>query len=513
MVELPTELPNDPEQLKKLLGLIASERDDFFRRLQLLEHRYKEEMRAKYGRRSETIDPDQLRLFMQEALRESGQSSQSDTANLDKSAEVSGSQQLPETQKKQGHGRRKPQSLPKRPVIQDVPESEKTCPRCSYARDLCGRSVTLQLDYIPGYAFYWEYIRLKYACRACEGNLVTAPMPDQPIERGMPAPGMLAYIATSKYADHLPLYRLEGILSRQGLILSRSTMCDWMQATTKILLGLFEHMMARVKKSKVIWTDDTPIRVLDKELKKRTRTGRIWVYRGDENNPYVLFKFTPSRKRDGPREHLENFTGFMQADAFSGYDCIFVGGGVKEVACFAHARRKFVAALDSSRSAAAQVLQLIQELYQIESDCRERTTSERVECRQKYSVPILAQLKDLLDAQVIACLPQSPLAAAIKYSLNHWQALNVFTTDGDLTIDNNLAENAVRPIALGRKNWMFAGSEAGGQAIAVLSSITATCRRLSVDPFAYLKSVIMALTEDPDIDLDLLLPDVLQLEP
>jgi transposase len=512
MVELPKQLPDDPELLKKLIMLLASERNDFFERLKILEQRYKDEMRNKYGRRSESLDPDQLRLFIQEAMEsETGEAAESELSPIEQSADEV--DKLSEVEKKKrGHGRRKPQELPRRPVLHDVAECEKACPRCTFQREVCGRTVSLQLDYAPGHAFYWEHIRLKYACRACDGQVQIAPAPEYPINRGMPAAGMLSYIATSKYADHLPLYRLEGILSRQGLVLSRSTMCDWMQATSKILSPIFEYLVTRIKKSRVIWTDDTPVRVLDKELKKRCRTGRIWVYRGDDANPYVLYRFTPSRKRDGPQEHLENFKGFMQADAFAGYDCIFVGGGVTEVACFAHARRKFEHCLDSNRVGAGKFLLLIQHLYQIEMEFKTATASQRLEARQRLSVPILKELRQLMDVQLLECLPQSPLAKAIKYADNQWDALNVFVTDGDLTIDNNLAENALRPIALGRKNWMFLGHESGGETIAIISTLIASCRRHQVDPYAYLKTVIRQLTENPSIDPAGLMPDVVALD-
>lgn len=376
-----------------------------------------------------------------------------------------------------------------------------------------GRTVTLQLDYIPGMAFYWEHIRLKYACRTCESHVVSAPMPEQPIERGMPAAGILAYIPTAKLADHLPLYRLEEILSRQGLVLSRSTMCDWMVKMAKLVGKVYSYMVEKVRRSRVIWTDDTPIRVQDRTLEKRCRTGRIWVYRGDAQNPFIVYHYTPSRKREGPVEFLKNYTGFLQADAFAGYDCIYVGGAVKEVACFAHARWKFVNAMDTNRSACSQVLQLIQNLYNLEREQKQATSEERKSARQEIAVPILRNLKHLLDQLAMVALPKSPLGQAIAYAMNNWEALNVFTTDGDLTIDNNLAENALRPIALGRKNWLFAGSDAGGETCAVLSSLIATCRRHRIDPFLYLRTLILRLTENPDANSEFLVPGVLELEP
>ena len=506
---MPEQLPEDVEELQKLLQRIAAERNELFERLKILEHRYQAEMRNKYGRKSETFDPAQLLLFAQaELAREKNE--QVELA-VSKGSEAKPQSDAHPVEKAKGHGRRRPMELPRIPVVIDIPEDEKKCKRCTSQRQCFGRTISLQLDYKPGWAFYWEYTRLKYGCPYCESAPTVAKVPEQPIDRGMPAAGMLAYIATSKYADHLPLHRLEGMFARQGLVLNRSTMSDWVQATTKMLMPIFEQMMVEIKKSKLIWTDDTPVRVLDKTLKKRTRTGRIWVYRGDNEHPYIVFKFTNSRERAGPLEHLENFQGFLHADAFAGYDAVFVGGGVTEVACFAHARRKFVDAMNSNQAAAAEILLLIQELYEVEREFKEHTSEERLEARQKRSVPILAALKDCLDGHALLCTPQSPLAKAIKYTRNQWTALQTYTTCGDLTIDNNLAENALRPIAVGRKNWMFAGSESGGQAIAVMSSLISTCRRLDLDPFSYLQAAITKLTEDPTCPPEQLLPGRLAL--
>lgn len=505
MTDLPENLPNDPELLKELIRVLANERKDFYERLRLLEERYKREMRNKYGPKSESLDPAQLRLFA-EAQKQDEQPSAEEPP--EPRSEESG-----EPVKKSGHGRRKPsRELPRKPVIHDVPECEKTCPRCTWTRELCGREVTLQLDYNPGFAFYWEHIRLKYACRTCDANVVTAPMPKQPIDRGIPASGMLAHIAISKLADHLPLYRLEGILSRQGLVLSRSTMCDWMSKTAKIVEPVYKCMIKRIKQSKVIWTDDTPIKVLDRDLKKRTKTGRIWVYRGDSNNPFIAFHYTPSRRRDGPVEFLKNYKGYIQADAFAGYDCTFIGDGAKEVACMAHARRKFVEAMESSHAACSEVLLVIQKLYDVERKTKTLTAEERAAIRRLESIPLLDELGKILSNLKLLALPKSSLGKAVTYALNNWPALNVFASDGDLTIDNNLAENAIRTVALGRKNWLFAGSDSGGETCAIISSLVSTCRRLSIDPFLYLRTLIDMLTENPQHDPELLLPGVLQLD-
>lgn len=498
MVELPKELPDDTEQLKELIRLLAAERTDYFEKVQIIEQRYRELVKAKYGKRNETFDADQLLLFAQQSAEKREATSTSDTAKT--------SVAVTESSYKSGHGRRKPdENMVVKTVVHELPVAKRACPRCKCEREQFGQTVTRMLDYVPGFAFCWEHIRLKYICRTCPGNAVTAEMPVQAIDRGMPAPGMLAYLATSKYADHLPLHRLEGILSRQGLSLNRSTMCNWVAHTARMLQPVYDYMIAEIRKGRVIWTDDTPIKVLDRTLKRKTKTGRIWVYRGDLKHPYIAFHYTPSRKRDGPREFLETYQGYMQADAFAGYDCIFVGGGVVEVACMAHARRKFLNAFESNQTSAGEILKLIQDLYAIEKTIKDKNADEKFIERQA-AIPILESMQNWMQTQKLIVLPKSPLGLAINYTMKNWEALQVYVTDGDLTIDNNLAENALRPIAVGRKNWMFAGSDNGGNTAAVLASIVATCKRLKLDPFKYFSAVISRLAENPDSDPSLLVP-------
>ncbi len=287
-------------------------------------------------------------------------------------------------------------------------------------------------------------------------------------------------------------------------------MCDWVAHTARMLQPIYDHMVEKIRNGRVIWTDDTPIKVLDRTLKRRTKTGRIWVYRGDPRHPYIVFHYTPSRKRDGPREFLKNYSGYMQADAFAGYDCIFVGGGVVEVACMAHARRKFLNAFESHQTSAGEILKLIQDLYAIEKSVKDQKAEEKVLARQA-ALPILESMKSWMLAEKLIVLPKSPLGQAINYTLKNWDALQVYVTDGDLTIDNNLAENALRPIAVGRKNWMFAGSDNGGNTAAILASVVATCKRLKLDPFKYFSTVISLLTENPNLKPEDLVPGALDI--
>lgn len=371
--------------------------------------------------------------------------------------------------------------------------------------------MTERLDYIPSSVFINEHVRGKYACKKCQGEVVIGPKPKQLIEKGFAEPGMLAYIATSKYADHIPLHRLESIFKRQGATISRSTMCDWLIAAGKKLAGLHQLMVQKVLQSQVIWTDDTPVKMQDRELEKRLRETRLWVYLGGEANPYTVFDFTKSRKRDGPAQFLKEYKGYLQADAFAGYDCIFVGGGVTEVACMAHVRRKFFEAQGSAKEA-QHALAIIQDLYLIEKEAKELSVRQRCELRKSKSKPLLDEFKQWLDRERLVALPKSPLSKAVMYALNNWEALNRFIEDGRLTIDNNRAENALRKIAVGRKNWLFLGSETGGQTASAFASVVASCSRHGVDPFAYLRDIFTRLAENPEVDLTTLLPERWQID-
>jgi transposase len=332
----------------------------------------------------------------------------------------------------------------------------------------------------------------------------------------------LAHVAVSKYGDHLPLYRLERILARFGVELSRSTLCDWMGRCGLLLQPLYQSMIRNVLASSVIHTDDTPVPVLDPEL-EHTRTGRLWVYLGDATHPYNVFAFTPNRKRDGPADFLKDFKGYLQADAFGGYDGIYATQEVVEVGCHAHARRKFHEARTSSATAAHQALAYYRQLYEIEqaatsaaqeaqcahpeASSEELLSIHRLRLRRERTVPMLAEFHSWLLAQQVEALPKSPLAQAIGYALNQWEALTRYTTQGFLQIDNNCAEREMKRVAIGRKNWMFAGSDQGGTTAAVLFSVVSTCQRHGLDPFFYLRDVLANLPGLKPDQIDSLLPD------
>jgi hypothetical protein len=318
----------------------------------------------------------------------------------------------------------------------------------------------------------------------------------------------LAYVAVSKLADHLPLYRLERIFERQGVHVARSTMCAWMRCAGELVKPLVELMTARVKQSRVIHTDDTPVPIQSPGQKK-CRQGRIWCYLGDEQHPYTVYDYTPNRARDGPARWLRDYSGYLQADAYGGYDGIFHAQGVTEVACWAHARRKFYDAQDSDAARAAQMLALVAELYAIEREAREQLDEAAVlALRQQRSVPVLGRIKDRLDAEGQVVLPRSPLGLAIQYAQNQWVALTTYTTQGFLAIDNNASERALKRVAIGRKNWLFAGNDAAAKNAARLWSLIASAERHGLDPQRYLTSLLAKIGHTPTGDLEQFLPEV-----
>ena len=482
-----------------------------------------------YGRSSEKIDPKQMALFVEKLDELNSQNAPDDQAPDDQSDRTG-------RPKSSAHGRRKlPADLPRRYEIHDLDESDKPCPCCGKMRMLIGREVSEQLDYVPARVTVIEHIRLKYACGACEASaaeggpqIATALKPLAPIEKGLAAPGLLAHVIVSKYADHLPLHRLEGIFKRYDIDLARSTLCDWMRQSADALRPLHDEMVRDVLRSKVIHTDDTPVDVQDKSLGK-TRTGRFWVYLGDQRHAQTVFDYTPSRNRDGPMKFLAGWGAdekrFLQADAFGGYDGIYAGdagGDVTEAACWAHARRKFYDARTSDPAGGARALAHIRLLYDVETKAKRQFGAQepgdnaqplsaiRLRLRQAESTPRLAEFKTWLEGRSVSAggpvLPKSPIGQAVGYALNQWTALTVYATDGDLNIDNNPAENALRRIAVGRKNWLFVGSDRGGMTAAVLFSFIATCQRHRLEPWAYLRDVLARIASWPHNRLSELTP-------
>jgi transposase len=517
------ELPDDPIVLKRVLvereALIARIKEEAAEQLETQRERLEAEhkavvaalLRRLYGPRSERFDPRQLFLFGQLV----------DRLPLDsKSIEEEAGEALTtrRVKKRHDHGRSPlPDHLPRIEILHDLTEAEKLCPCCGEVRGRIGQEESEQLEYHPASLKVLVHVRPKYGCRRCdeEGynpNIAAAPLPPQPIEKGLPGPGLLAYVVVSKLGDHLPLYRLENIFARQQVRVARSTMCAWMAAAGELVLPLVALMASRVKQSRVIHTDDTTVPI-QSPGEKQCRKGRIWCYLGDGANPYIVYEYTPNRTRAGPANWLAGFTGYLQADAYGGYDGIYSGGRVTEVACWAHARRKFFEAKETDSKRAAEVLSFVRELYAVEDEAKELDdASRRRTLRQQKSVPILARIKSWLAEENEIVLPRSPMGQAITYAQNQWDALTTYTTQGFLAIDNNTSERALKRVAIGRKNWLFAGHDQAAEHHATLWSLIASCERHGLDPQRYLTSVLAKLPFTPATELNQFLPDVWKAE-
>jgi transposase len=488
-------------------------------KIESLEYRLDLLLRKLYGRSSDKIDPKQMALFA-DLLKRLEQQTPVIPATPPQPTAPPASKPTGN-----GHGRRKlPADLPREKRIHDLPEDQKPCPCCGAIRQVIGQETSEQLDIIPPQLRVIEHVRLKYACQACEAKaaetgaqIVLASKPLSAIERCLAAPRLLAFVTVSRFADHLPYYRMEHILARYGIQIARSTLGGWEAELATAITPLQKLMIQETLGSKTLHTDDTPVDVLEPG-KGKTRTGRFWVYVGDDQHPYIVFDYTPSRSRDGPMTFLkdwgQNERRFLQADAFGGYDGIYrgeAGGQVVEVACWSHARRKFIDAQASDVAGSAQALAYIRLLYDVEDLAENVSSAERARIRQEQAAPILVKFRAWLLSQQTTgggpVLPKSPMGTAITYTLNQWAALTVYLLDGDLDPDNNTAENQQRQIAVGRKNWLFCGSDNGGRTAAILFSIIATCQRHEVNPFDYLTDVLTRIAEIPISRLPELLPD------
>jgi len=480
----------------ELSATIGQQRDTLARQEQTI----LELLAALRGKQRERIDPDQLLLF--------------DLGELETLLEEAQQQATPPRRQRPGHGRRLiPDHLPREEVLHELPEAERLCPHDGRPMQPIRYETSEQLEYEPAKLKVLVHKRAVYACdvKHDEATLVTAPKPPQPIDKGLPGPGLLAAMVLGKFGDHLPGYRLEDILMRHGVEIRRSTIYDWLAAAADLIEPLVERMRRLVLASKVIHTDDTQVKLIDHAL-RGTRLARFWAYVGDRGHPYIVYDFTDSRQREGPARFLKDYRGYLQADAYGGYDGIYLDsqGGIVEVACWAHARRYWWKARQSDPPRAHHALAVIRRLYAIERAAKEMSAEDRQSLRAEHAGPLLAELKAWLDEQEL--LPKSLIGQAATYTRNQWAALQRYLEDGDLSIDNNVSERCVKPVAIGRKNWLFVGSEQAGARAARLMSLIASCKDNRVEPWAYLRDLFTQLPTlvcvDGDLaELDSLLPD------
>lgn len=368
-----------------------------------------------------------------------------------------------------------------------------------------GEEITEELEYRQAVLFVNQYIRPKYAKQNAEGVLI-AELPSRPIDKGIPGPGLLAHILISKYTDHLPLYRQIQQMERLGVSIPQSTMSEWFSQSCDLITPLYNVLKKEVLKSFYLQVDETPIKVLDKDKKGSAHKGFYWVYHSPEKK-LVLFDYRQGRGREGPQEMLEGFAGYLQTDGYGVYDK-FESDKIKLLNCMAHARRKFEEALKNDKDRAEHALFKIQCLYAIERFFREENISreEKQKLRKQDAEPILNEMHQWLKDEIIKVTPKSLIGQAIAYSLARWDKLSLYITDGRLEIDNNLVENSIRPVAVGRKNYLFAGSHDAAQRAAMIYSLLGTCKKNGIEPFEWLKNTLSVLPDYKANQLHLLLP-------
>jgi len=498
-------LPEDPKVLQKMVQDLMAQLDRESAERLKIETILRELIESRRNRKSEQLSADQLALFA--AVWESRQKTETgkpaeDPKDQDNDPKPdSGSSPT----KKHGGGRQ-PLSphLKRERIVHDLTDLDKHCAVCAQDLRPIGEESSERYEYIPAQLMVIEDVCKKYAC---ECTVKTATKAPQPIEKSTAGASLLAQVIVAKTADHMPLNRQEKIFERHGVEISRKTMGGWMGQVADLMNPLYGAAKEVLFQSKVIGTDDTGVKVLDEKL-PYARTGRIWPYRGDQEHPVVVFDYTKTRERVGPEKFLQGYRGYLQVDAYAGYDGFFKepGRGLTEVGCWGHARRYYHKALESDVGRMGPALWFIAELYKVEDRASAMTAAERLCLRQIESKPILDRLHGYLQEIQAEVLPKSPEGRAVRYTLKNWTALTRYCEDGDLSIDNNATERDIRGVAVGRNNWMFFGSDRGGKTAAILRSFTASCQRAGVEPFAWFKDVLSRIATHPINRIAELLP-------
>jgi transposase len=488
-------LPEDPAELREAAeGLVALVKAQALR-IAKLEHQLAGLRRHRFGSTAESLDQLQLRLEDDEIA----------TARADRAAPPRDPAAAP-----RGVPRRKPlpAHLPRQETVLSPGEA---CGACGGRLKPLGEDVTEELDYVPGRFVVNRIVRPRLACTCCEA-IRQAPLPSRPIERGRPGPGLLARVLVAKYGDHLPLYRQSQIFAREGIDLDRSTLAGWVGKSTALLEPLADTIGRHALGGQTVFADDTPIK-LQAPGEGGAKTARIWTYVRDERPwlgpgpPAACYRFTVDRKGEHPASHLAGYQGWMHADGYAGFNELFRSGGVREVACLAHIRRKFVEVFRSEGSVIAEeAIRRIAGLYAVEKDGRGRPPEERVRLRQARAKPIVDSLESWLQAQLPRISGKSELAKAIRYALARMRKLRPYLEHGCLEADNNAAERAMKPIALGRKNFLFVGSAGGGKSAAIAYTLIQTAKLNGVDPQAWLTDVLSRIADHKITRIDELLP-------
>jgi transposase len=513
-------LPEDKQALQAMLRALWHEREQQKQRIEELSKRsddlYLENLqlqkellgykKATYGPRADRLSENELAQALLEFAEELEQKPLPAEGFPQGEAE-------PEVRRVQRRkGRRALANFENLPVsthVYELPAEQRSCSCCGEQRQEIGSEESWQIEYLPGHFERLRHVRKKYACSRCEQagenpQIEAAAKAETAIEKGFAGPGLLSFIVTSKFADYLPLYRLEDIFERQGFAISRATQSVWCGDVADVVEPLYRRMAERVRQSHVVATDDTVFPMLGPG---QTQSARMWVYVGDEANPYNVFDFTLNRGREGPKEFLKDYTEVLLADAYGGYNGVVAGNAITRAGCWAHARRKFVEAENTAPEIAREAVALLGRLFAVEKQAKDVSVAERLALRQTQSVLVLAELRQKLLGWKEQLLPKHPMAEAVNYTLGQWEELTVFTRDGAVPIDNNVSEREMKRVVLNRKNSLFVGNPRGGRTAAILASLTSSCRRHEMDPQLYFMQLLMNLPSWPASDIDAWLPD------
>src|SRR5216684_3401715 len=508
-----TNLPEDKQALQAMLRALWLEREQqkqriddlYLENLQLQKEvlRYK---KATYGPRADRLSENELA----QALLEFAEKLEQKPVPTEGISQGEAEPEVRRVQRRKG--RRALANFDNLPVstqVYELPQEQRRCLCCGEQRQEIGSEESWQIEYLPGHFERLRHVRKKYACASCERagenpQIEAAAKAETAIEKGFAGPGLLAYIVTSKFADYLPLYRLEDIFERQGFAISRATQSVWCGDVADLVEPLYRRMAERVRQSHVVATDDTIFPMLGPG---QTQSTRMWVYVGDEAHPYNVFDFTLNRGREGPKEFLKDYIEVLLADAYGGYNGVVAGNAITRAGCWSHARRKFVEAEKSAPEIAREAVDLIGQLFALEKQAKDVSVAERLALRQTQSVPVLAELRHKSLTWKEQLLPKHPMAEAVNYAPSQWEELTVFSSYFAVPIDNNVSEREMKRVVLNRKNSLFVGNPRGGRTAAILASLTSNCRRHDMDPQLYFMQLLMNLPSWPAKDIDAWLPD------
>jgi len=482
-------LPRDVDVLHQLVRDLASAMDESRVEVERLRLIIKQFQRAQFGGRSEKLDADQFQLGLDDL--------DADLARAEARRPASEPAPEPDKADPKPHRAPLPEHLPRSETVLDVPHD--ACPDCGREMHAAGETTSEMLDWVPAQFRVLRIRRPKWACTDC-GTLEQAPAPERAIGKGLATPALLAHVLISRYCDHTPLYRQAQIFARHGVEISRSTLSGWVGGACWWLEPLRDRLAAHVLAGERIFGDDTPLPVLDPG-RGRTKTGRLWAYARDDRPwaggapPAVVYFYEPDRKAERPAAHLSGFKGILQADGYAGFEKLD-GADIKLAACWVHARRKFYEFHEATKSpVAGEALQRIAELYEIEARIRGRPPADRVAVRAAESTPRVDAMHAWLKVQLDRVSGRSQLADAIRYALGRWEQLSRFLTDGRIDLDNNTVERAIRPVALGRKNALFAGSDGGADRWAVVASLVETCKLNGVEPYGWMRDTLAGMVD------------------